>query len=325
VSAAARRSADLPLAIWPCAQQTSQQQRRGRYLAASNRHPAKMLPDLARRAIEHYSEPGDLVLDPMCGIGTTLVEAIHLGRHALGVELEQRWAGLAAANLAHARDQRAPGRAAVLAGDATHLPRLLATEARPFLRRLDAAGGLSRHPCGSVDLILTSPPYACEVGELDKQAWGQGRDLSRRQTRNYSADRANLGHARRRRYLAAMAASYAADAAVLKPGGFLVVVTKNMRLRGALNDLAGQTIALCRDAGLRYWQHVIALLVTLDGGELVARPSFWQLLQTRKAIARGERTLLVGHEDVLVFRKPTRADERTAHRSGAGRSARAAG
>jgi DNA modification methylase len=239
VSAALRRAAELPLAIWPCAQQTSQQQRRGRYLAASNRHPAKMLPELARRAIAHYSEPGDLVLDPMCGIGTTLVEAIHLGRHALGVELEQRWASLAAANLAHARDQRAPARAAVLAGDATHLPRLLATDGRAFLSRLDRAG-VSRHPCGRVDLILTSPPYACEVGELDKQAWGQGRDLSRRQTRNYSADRANLGHARRRRYLAAMAASYAADAAVLKPGGFLVVVTKNMRLRGASTTSPGR-------------------------------------------------------------------------------------
>jgi DNA modification methylase len=29
-----------------------------------------------------------VVLDPMCGIGTTLVEAVHLGRHAIGVEYE---------------------------------------------------------------------------------------------------------------------------------------------------------------------------------------------------------------------------------------------
>src|SRR4029453_1669607 len=84
-----------PSALWPCAQQTSQQQRRGRYLPGSNRHPGKMLPDLARRAIRSYSNPGDLVLDPLCGIGTTVVEAIHLGRHALGVELEPRWTALA--------------------------------------------------------------------------------------------------------------------------------------------------------------------------------------------------------------------------------------
>jgi modification methylase len=34
--------------------------------------------------------PGDLVADPMCGIGATLVEAIHLGRDAIGVEYEPR-------------------------------------------------------------------------------------------------------------------------------------------------------------------------------------------------------------------------------------------
>lgn len=56
-----------------------------------------MLPALARRAVEAYSEPGDLVVDPMCGIGTTLVEASDLGRRAVGVELEARWAKLASA------------------------------------------------------------------------------------------------------------------------------------------------------------------------------------------------------------------------------------
>jgi len=183
--------------------------------------------------------------------------------------------------------------------------------ARPFLDRLEHRA-VSRHPCGRVDLILTSPPYGCEVGELDKQAWRLRRGrLDRQHTRNYSPDRANLGHARKRRYLAAMAASYAADAAVLKPGGFLIVVTKNLRVHGALNDLAGQTIALCRRAGLRYWQHVIALLATLEDGELIARPSFWQLLHTRRAIARGDRTQLVAHEDVLVFRKPIETGQRS--------------
>jgi tRNA G10 N-methylase Trm11 len=60
-----------------------------------------MLPALARRAVEAYSEPGDLVVDPMCGIGTTLVEASDLGRRAVGVELEARWAKVASTNLDH--------------------------------------------------------------------------------------------------------------------------------------------------------------------------------------------------------------------------------
>lgn len=105
----ASRTADVPLAVWPCAQRTGQWQRHGRYLPESNRHPAKMLPEIARRAICFYSRPGDLVLDPMCGIATTLVEAIHQDRRAIGVELEPRWATLAASNVAHARSQGAGG------------------------------------------------------------------------------------------------------------------------------------------------------------------------------------------------------------------------
>jgi DNA modification methylase len=50
-----------------------------------------MLPALAAHAIATYSAPGGLVLDPMCGAGTTLVEAVHAARHAIGVDLELRF------------------------------------------------------------------------------------------------------------------------------------------------------------------------------------------------------------------------------------------
>jgi modification methylase len=99
-----------PLSVWPVAQKPARVQRSGRYRPESNAHPGKMLPELARTIIGCYSEPGQLVLDPMCGIGTTLVEAVHLDRRALGVELEPRWAALAAGNVLHAETQGARGR-----------------------------------------------------------------------------------------------------------------------------------------------------------------------------------------------------------------------
>ena len=279
-----------------------------------------MIPELARRAINAYSEPGDLVLDPMCGIGTTLVEAIHLSRNALGIELERRWVQVARANLAHAGRETANGRAHVIEGDARLLPRLVRRAAADVLdaaeRDATTAGGgkLARLGAGCADLILTSPPYDCEIETIDKPAWIRGGSLGAKDTRNYSSDRGNLGHARGHDYRAAMVDVYWACAATLKPGGFLVVVTKNLRAGRALNDLAGATVALCQQAGLLYWQHVIALHAAVRDGALVPRPSFWQLSTTRKALARGERLQLVCHEDVLVFRKPDAASAAPAKR-----------
>jgi site-specific DNA-methyltransferase (cytosine-N4-specific) len=50
-------------------------------------YPAKFIPQIPHELIEAYSKPGDTVLDPMCGSGTTLVEAISMGREALGVDI----------------------------------------------------------------------------------------------------------------------------------------------------------------------------------------------------------------------------------------------
>jgi DNA methylase len=309
-------TAGLPVAVWPCAQRTSQWQRKGRYTPESNEHPAKMLPEIARRVIEFYSQPGDVVLDPMCGVATTLIEALHQGRVAIGLELEQRWATLAASNIEHARTQGAAGQARVLSADARNL-----------------GNGLLDEHAGKVSLILTSPPYGDAT--LGDPRGGKGMAVARRREgraltandQTYAASRqksckygsskpclarlpyGNLpqllaGEAEGESYLSAMAGIYEACARMLAPGGYLVLVTKNLRSGGILRNLAADTALLCQHAGLDYHQHVIALLAGIKDDRLIPRPSFWQLLHARKALAAGERTQLVIHEDVQVFRKP---------------------
>src|SRR6266545_8290378 len=49
---------------------------------------AKCPPPLVRWGIERYSEPGETVLDPMMGSGTTLVEARLLSRHGIGIDID---------------------------------------------------------------------------------------------------------------------------------------------------------------------------------------------------------------------------------------------
>lgn len=49
---------------------------------------AKCPPQLARWGIDTYSGPGDTILDPMCGSGTTLVEVRLSGRNGHGVDID---------------------------------------------------------------------------------------------------------------------------------------------------------------------------------------------------------------------------------------------
>lgn len=51
------------------------------------RYPARFSPTFARSVIKAFSAPGDWVVDPFAGGGTTLVEAMALGRHTLGIDI----------------------------------------------------------------------------------------------------------------------------------------------------------------------------------------------------------------------------------------------
>jgi len=278
--------AQVPLAVWPVAQTSAQYQRAGRYLPACTAHPGKMLPSLAARIITDYSTPGQLLVDPMCGIGTTLIEAATRDRRAIGVDLETRWAELALANLEAVLTPEQCLTVEVRTGDAQNLTTVL------------------RDAVGFVDLIVISPPYGCDAGIIDKPGWKAGGRLCPPDTLNYSTDRGNVGHARGAAYEAAMSGIYAGCLTLLRPGGLLVTVTKNTRRRGRTFDLAGATVLLAQTAGFTYLQHAIALHAAIRDSGLRARPSFWQLTQHRHAARRGEPAHVVVHEDVSVFTKP---------------------
>lgn len=50
--------------------------------------PAKFPPQIPQTFIENLTEPGEIVLDPMMGSGTTLLEASLLNRRAIGVDID---------------------------------------------------------------------------------------------------------------------------------------------------------------------------------------------------------------------------------------------
>lgn len=64
--------------------------------------------ELPRRCIKLFSFPGDLVLDPFAGWGTTLVEAQALGRRWIGIEKLPEYCRMAQERLNRERGESRP-------------------------------------------------------------------------------------------------------------------------------------------------------------------------------------------------------------------------
>jgi DNA modification methylase len=62
-----------------------------------DRYPAKMIPQLARFVIDNYTKKGNIILDPFCGCGTSLIESRIAQRKSVGIEINPYAAILAIA------------------------------------------------------------------------------------------------------------------------------------------------------------------------------------------------------------------------------------
>lgn len=102
---------------------------------------------LAESVIGHASQPGDLVLDPFAGYGTTVIVAERMGRRAIGIELMPEHVEIAR--------RRSDGGARLILGDARELARLVDEP---------------------VDLVLTSPPYMAGAAHPENPLTGYATD-----------------------------------------------------------------------------------------------------------------------------------------------------
>jgi len=72
-------------------------------------HPCQMPENLLKRIIAASSNPGDCVLDPFSGSGTTASAAYQLGRHYVGLEISEQYVQNANNRLAELKKCRSSG------------------------------------------------------------------------------------------------------------------------------------------------------------------------------------------------------------------------
>lgn len=68
-------------------------------------HPCPKPLDLMEALVRDFTDPGDLILDPFAGSGTTGVAAIRLGRRFIGWERDPKYHAIAMKRLEAAREQ----------------------------------------------------------------------------------------------------------------------------------------------------------------------------------------------------------------------------
>ena len=271
--------------VWLTGQVPSRDQRRGRYTPESMTHPGKMLPSIARYAIRTYTDPSDVVLDPMAGIGTILVEAMRLGRRGVGVEYEPEWVAKAANNIRRSELAGAPGRAEIYAGDSTKLPSLLPASLR-----------------GQAALVITSPPYGPSTHGHVRTPGPRHGKVRKLNHRYGAAD--NLAYRSHAELADGFTQILAGCLPLLRPGAHVVITARPYRRHGELVDIPGMVIAAGLAAGLELVEECIALICGVRDGVIVPRASFFQQRNVREAIAAGDPQWLVQHEDVLILKRP---------------------
>jgi DNA modification methylase len=170
-------------------------------------HGAAFPMSLAMQQISVYTKPGEVVLDPFVGVGTTLDACVALERRGIGIDLNKQYLDLARADLENAPDQQ------LVLGDALHLGRYV--------------------EAGSVDFVLTSPPYGALLKNVKgafAYKWKEHSKIaSIRNPLPYSEDPRDLGNLSYTDYLDAISRVMNECRAAMRDGAYAAWVVKDFR------------------------------------------------------------------------------------------------
>ena len=136
---------------------SEQKERKKWYHSDSMKHPAKAHIGMMQWILKKFVENGDIVLDPMAGIGTTLIEGIKLFPNCIfiGVEYEPKFVEMANKNIKKAEEVASQdlfmriGKAVCIQGDARELTKVLKEKVdkcifSPPFGKAQSGGGIAK-------------------------------------------------------------------------------------------------------------------------------------------------------------------------------------
>ena len=176
----------------------------------SEDHPATYSPTMMSEFIKFFTKEGNTVLDPFNGIGSTLVGCDRTGRNGVGIELNEKYYEIT----------KLRTKQKVIHGSSENLFDLL-----------------KKNNIKSVDFSISSPPYwnilQRSTGNFEKKRAEKNLDV---QYSNKEVDIGNINSYDE--FVDRLAAIYFQIYEVLKVGGYLVVIVKNVKKQGVNYPLA---------------------------------------------------------------------------------------
>jgi DNA modification methylase len=185
-------------------------------------HPATFPTALAQDFVSFFTKPGDWVIDPFLGTGSTLIAAKSLGRNGVGIELYAEYVRMARRWVEQIGGDTM---AMVFRGDSREILQQIPSEGLPKMK-----------------FCLTSPPYWSQLSAPsethDKGEERKAKGLAAR----YGRRRSDLGNIKNYdEFLAAQEDVFDSLFDVMEEKAYLVVVTNNVYRGGRLYPLAFDT------------------------------------------------------------------------------------
>ena len=218
-------------------------------------HPAIFPTFVAERLVKIFTKEGDLVLDPMVGVGTTSVVAKSLGRNSIGIDLSPRYCKIARSRLAQQRLIDIPS---VVTKETIEYPdkskivgpeyRIICDDARNLLLHVEP---------NSVDFCLTSPPYWIGLHGINGKYTGQ----TQKEVKIYGDDKRDYGNVEDyEQFVEELKDLFSGVYKALKNGKYCVVIIQDSRRRSTVYPLHVDFLLAMRSIGYDYqdlivWEH----------------------------------------------------------------------
>jgi DNA modification methylase len=197
------------------------------------RHPASFPESLVRDFVSFFTKRGQLVVDPFVGTGSTLVAAVETGRSGIGFEIVGKYADISRERVENALTQSKASGAKTKSG----LPWTKIVQADST--RLSEIWRESGFP--PADYCITSPPYWNQLRKSHMRQKGRvemGLDTA------YSDDPDEIGNIEDYHdFLRALKCTFDEIHKVMRPKGYLTIITNNVFSDGRMYPLAFDTVS----------------------------------------------------------------------------------